>query len=832
MTDKKHKELCLALMHADSEDEVIQILKMAGYWDDPKVWRLYGDTDQNFPTIGNQQSRSDAALAEKIVNSVDARLLNECLKSGIDPESDKAPQSIRHAIGKFFEKREIVAENHGTLREWTGKQRLDESKYITIAVTGAKKDPCITIADQGEGQAPNKMPSTFLSIHKNNKLRIPFVQGKYNQGGTGALVFCGKNRIQLIITRRNPSIISAMKEVDDSSECWGFTVVRRERATQEVGAVRNSVYTYLAPIGTDRSPKEGGVLRFNSDTLQLMPINNIPYAKEVKWGSLIKLYNYDMKGFSSHILMPDGLLNRLEILLPGIALPVSLHECRDYRGKKDASFVTPMSGLFVRLEDGKGGNLEDSFPKTIPFSVDGEEMLLKIYAFLKGKADKYRTNEGVIFINNGQTQGAIPKTIFSRKKVKMHRLADSLICSVDCSNISVGAREDLFMTSRDRLSSRSLRSSIEKQIEDIIASHPSLRSLRERRRKQEIEERLEESKPLQDVIKSILKSSPSLAALFLQGRRLGSPYKRGGGSGEKEKDGNGEKQLELKKHPTYFKFHNKYQGETFERNAEIGRICRVKFDTDVEDDYFQRSSMPGHFSVLVASEGKEDIEIDNNCILYQGLANWSLTIPDELAVGEIITLKCIVSDDVIIDDFTNILKLKISPKTSGGNGKGSRSKRKTGSSNNDEDRPWGIELPPIEKVREDKWNDYGFNKDSAMKVVEDVVEINGKEETQYTFYINVDNIYLQSDMKESESHSALDEAKFIYGNVLIGLALLKDYSEDKTNASQDNDNGITIYDRIFETTRALAPFIVPMIDYLGGLRDEDVASLGEVGDQE
>ena len=42
--------------------------------------------------------------------------------------------------------------------------------------------PCLTVADQGEGQTPDTFPDTFMSIQRNNKLRIPFVQGKFNMG--------------------------------------------------------------------------------------------------------------------------------------------------------------------------------------------------------------------------------------------------------------------------------------------------------------------------------------------------------------------------------------------------------------------------------------------------------------------------------------------------------------------------------------------------------------------------------------------------------------------------------------------------------------------------
>ena len=66
------KELAIRLASTETEDEVVHILKREGYWDDYCCWRSFGDNDNNFSTIGNQQSRPDAALVEKIVNAVDA----------------------------------------------------------------------------------------------------------------------------------------------------------------------------------------------------------------------------------------------------------------------------------------------------------------------------------------------------------------------------------------------------------------------------------------------------------------------------------------------------------------------------------------------------------------------------------------------------------------------------------------------------------------------------------------------------------------------------------------------------------------------------------------
>src|SRR5688500_14570810 len=101
MKDKEVREFAFSLLNADKEEDVVAILKAKGYWDDPTVWRLNSNRDNNYATIGNQQSRPEAALAEKVVNSIDARQLNECYRQGIDPIKAAAPPTMRHAISLF-----------------------------------------------------------------------------------------------------------------------------------------------------------------------------------------------------------------------------------------------------------------------------------------------------------------------------------------------------------------------------------------------------------------------------------------------------------------------------------------------------------------------------------------------------------------------------------------------------------------------------------------------------------------------------------------------------------------------------------------------------------
>ena len=833
------EQLALSLLRADSESEVIAILRKHDLWDEPKNWRLYGDRDGNFSVIGNQQSRPEAALVEKIVNSVDSRLMKECLAKGIEPTSAEAPQSVRHAVATLIEGVEIVRETDGNVRFWPRDRQLEQSRHITLAVTGSKPrqkgGTSITITDRGEGQTPTKMRETFLSIDRENKLRIPFVQGKFNMGGTGALKFCGRKGLQLIISRRFPGIVG---DVDGPEADWGLTVVRRVRPVRAIGAVRNSVYRYLAPVGADESPTGGEVLRFSAPSIPALPDRNIPYAHPLHWGSVLKLYEYDVKGFGSHALMKGGLLGRLEIMLPGIALPVRIHECRAYQGEEARSFETTLVGLTARLEANRGQNLEKGFPTSASARIAGEDLAVEIYAFKPEKADAYRSTEGIIFTINGQTHATLPKSFFSRKNVKMGRLGESLLVVVDCSRLSVGAREDLFMNSRDRLSNGELRKEIEEELEDLVGRHHGLRELRERRRESEIAERLGDSKPLEDALGTILRASPSLNRLFVLGQRLSRPHRAGNRGGSHNGTGRGGAFVG-KPHPTFFRFEKTPDADSIHRSAERGRRCRIKFETDVANDYFKRASVPGHYFVEVLEGPMDELDVSHNLVLHDGVANWSISLPDEINVGDELTVQCTVTDDTLIEPFVKIAAISVSPKTKTRSGTGTRDRRpdtdtptngKGAAGGKGKNKDAGIQLPKIHRVKENDtlWREHGFDHFTGCKVVDDSDPSQPENGAELTFYVNTSNRSFQTDLKSSREDPKVAEAKFVYANVLVGLGILHDSQEGHQDAFGETESR---EDRVASTTKALAPFLLPMIEYLGSLGPDEISG-GGVGDDD
>jgi len=837
MTEHEAKGLCLALMRADSEDEVIDLLKKAGYWDKQEDWRFYGDYENNYNAIGNQQSRPDAALVEKLVNSVDARLMNECLARGMNPEDASAPRGIQEAVALFFDG-ETAGKTSlaGCIRDWTDSKRTDVARGIALIATGAKPGsgkPCFTIVDAGEGQTPEQMPYTLLSLNRSNKLRIPFVQGKFNMGGTGVLKFCGKHNLQLVISRRNPTILQHHNGPQQDDSKWSFTVVRRE---DPQGNRRSSVYTYLAPVRADANGDHKSVLlRFCADTLPIFPEGKQPYARSAEWGTLIKLYEYSATGFQSHILMKDGLLGRVDLLLPEIALPMRFHECRDYKGH-EGSFETTLTGVRVRLEDDKGQNLEEGFPACAPMRVAGEEMLVSIYAFKKKRSEAYRKNEGIIFVSNGQTHGHLTQDFFSRKKVGLSYLADSILVITDCTKLSGRAREDLFMNSRDRLSGGDLRQQTEDSLEELLKQHQGLRELKERRRREEIESKLDDAKPLEDILEKLLKQSPALSNLFLQGLRASTPFKTVAAQAQ-------EQEFKGRRFPTFFKFKGKDYGHVLNRECHINMRCRLTFETDAENEYFSRATDPGEFHLLL-KQGEGESSVQNYVLnLQNGIATLSLPLPEDTMHGQSLRYSSTTNDYSRTEPFINTFQVTVKEAQQARGNSSDRRKPPSKEEGEDRERSSGIKLPNIRLVEEKDWQDQSppFDKYAAMRIINAGSSEDGEEESVsnvvYDFYINMDNLYLKAELKSTRAESALVRAQFKYGMVLIGLALLQQDIEDQRKQSDGeeqiedgNGNGASTEKKVEEFCRAVAPVVIPMINSLGSLSVEDEPILGASGE--
>ncbi len=771
-------KLCIKLLKSESEREVISYLESAGYWNDPSVWKYYGDMENNFSTIGNQQRSPAAALVEKLINSVDAVLIKECISRGISPQSTKAPQSIQQALKEFFSIRE------GKLSNVEIYERGLLAENISLVATGDKRNPCYTIVDKGEGQFPDEFSNTFFSLNKSNKLRIPFVQGKFNMGGTGVLQFCGESNLQLVISRRNLDIVDGTQA--GSNNQWGFSVVRREDPSR---GVKSSAYKYLAP--------NGRILRFLADSIPALP-GDYPHAyiRPLESGSVIKLYDYQI-GPSLRSNAVFDLFNELSLLLPELALPIKVCERRP--GYQAHTFHSILSGLLVRLEEDKRENLEAGFPSSTRISVMGQNLNVSIFAFKDGAEVNYKKDQGILFTVNGQTQGTISKAFFTRNRVSLGYVSNSILAVVDCSDLQGRLREDLFMNSRDRLRGGEFENAIERQLEDLLRRHEGLRQLNEKRRREKIEGRLQDSRPLKEILQDILRKSPTLSRLFIEGKQLHNPFKAASIASEPEFHG--------KRFPTFFTLIGKLSEDQPKQCPINNSYFRVKFTTDAENDYFYRVNDSGHFELI-----SPDVEIEDYFVnLWNGTANLNVRVPEDAEVGELIEYNSRVSDIRETEIFESrffVLLTEAEKKTSGEQGE--RKKPASKDPGDDTHGLHGLNLPNVIRVYENEWNRYGFDRYDAL-------HISKASEDNYDFFVNVDNWHLKTEQKgRPKSDPRILEARYEYGLVILALAMINDYREDEQEE-------LSIENMVKRVTKAVSPFLLPMIEELGSLELNDVS---------
>ena len=285
------EELFSDLLKAELEEDVTDALTVYGLekFSDSN-WIPYGGElfENNYGLIGTQQADALGALVEKVVNSIDAVLMRECLARNLDPRSNLVPRTMNEAAEQFLN----IPEGNLAKLSPTKRTELAE-KNISIIVTGQKPEegnPCITIADTGEGQKPEAFKDTLVSLLRSNKSSVPFVQGKFNMGSTGSLVFCSPNKnYQLIASRRNELI------PDARNSKWGFTLVRKRPPMKNE---KNERYEYLAP--------KGKICELDIDEVPMLPdANNVPYKRPIKRGTIVKLYEYALPGSTKTMATAD-----------------------------------------------------------------------------------------------------------------------------------------------------------------------------------------------------------------------------------------------------------------------------------------------------------------------------------------------------------------------------------------------------------------------------------------------------------------------------------------------------------------------------------------------
>lgn len=768
-----YKKVFLELFKAKTESEVDNVIISHNDIFKTENWHPIGGNESNFSIIENQQSNPIAALVEKVTNSIDAILMRKCLERNIDPKSPSAPKTMDIAIEEFFP----------DYKSWdlaTFKRR--QSEEIQIVADGPTKESAVIVYDNGEGQHPEKFEDTFLSLMRGNKNEIHFVQGKYNMGGSGAIVFCGKKGYQLIGSKRF-----------DNTGNFGFTIIREHPLSKdELQTKKNTWYEYLKI--------ENKIPSFEIDELDL----NL-FERKFKTGTVIKLYSYQMKGIYGFAQELSQSFN--EFMFKPVIPFLTVDKKERY--PNNPVLETTVFGLQRRLEEEKD-YVEDWFSEEYNDELFGT-MKVTCYVFKpkqEGKNVKdtkrdierrfFKNGMSILFSMNGQVHGHYTSEFITRS-LKFNLLKDYLLINVDCTKMKYDFRKELFMASRDRLrqgdEANELRDYLRKKLiksklDDINKKRKDSIGL--------------ESEDTNELIKSFAKNLPKDSELFklLQNTLKLEEKKKDTQKDKPQKQNNQkeEKPFNPKRFPSYFRlYHKKDELENKPIPVSVGGEKTLKFETDVEDHYFDRSEEPGDldvsflsirrneakggttpgdkkdpsepFNIVKSSPNKGTIKIsfNPNIELRSGdevEVMASLKGPGDYHYDEIVTLK-------IVDPE--------SPKPL--------------TAKQPEEDYENIGLPELIKVKEDKWIDLeasgiSMNHDTVLYPV-------GEGDKLEKIYVNLDSrVYLNHRSKlKNEDQISTAQKKYlasVYFHSLFLYMITKKKNFTLKQTKEGNDEDVTI----------------------------------------
>ena len=570
------------LYESSTEDEVDAVLEKIH--DKPDFgWHPYGDNESYFGVIENQQASAIPALVEKITNSIDAIMMRRCLEEGIDPRSPEAPQNVEEAVSKFFPKSE-----HWDLPG----NRQRQAEDIQILADGPRNNTSLIIYDNGEGQNPEQFKNTFLSLLRGNKNEIHFVQGKYNMGGSGAIVFCGKQRYQLMASRRF-----------DKSGNFGFTIIRKHPLSQkEKETKKNTWYEYLTINGEVPS------FPISDDGLDLGL-----YKRKFTTGTVIKLFSYNLPSGSRSVISRD-LNQSINEYLFQPALPVYTIDNNE-RYPKDRNPERDLFGLKYRLKSDDNKYISESFSEEIKDSTIGS-CKLTVYVFKHKIGDKnvreskdsirrefFKNNMSVVFSLNGQVHGHYTAEFISRS-LKFSLLKDYLLIHVDCTNLEPDFRGELFMASRDRLKNGNESAILRKKLASLLSKKGGRLSDVYNKRKEELSANAGSSSDLLRDFSENLPFDSELMKLIQHNfdlkRKDGEKPKKKKNSKPSNSTGKDEQPFSPNRFPTSFNIDVKNKnGGTPVIQIPIDGEKTIKFSTDVEDQYFDRTDEPGELQIAI-----------------------------------------------------------------------------------------------------------------------------------------------------------------------------------------------------------------------------------------
>ena len=777
------QEICLRILHAESEREVDTIIESVPELSDAGNWHPIDDRETNFNVVTNQASTGSKALTELCTNMVDAVLMKHAYQKDIIPTGPGAPQSVIAGVRDLVQLR---GARSGVLAEVDDPRYLQEfaERNLIIGVTGGTRrneSLCFTFVDNGEGQHPVHFEDTFLSLSKGNKTDIPFVQGKYNMGSSGVLTYCGRHWYKLIISRR----------YDGSGE-WGWTLVRQRPGRG-------------MPIA-DFFKLPGGIPSFSASVLHPMNLNNGTRDDKVHidTGTIIKLYDYQMESATSFRSIRESLNENLV----STVLPFRLMDYRQRRaprrGGRRAQGVDerPVNGMEFLLLRRDGDDDAEPDDENATFEAGREQHIgdinhpdlgdISVRAIVLGRElpgwlRAPRNTSRVFHAVNGQVQFKENRAYLS-SRCKFPGLKDRIVLIVDASGLSEAAHNAVWKGDRENIRATGMGQLYRAEVTRLIADSRYLKDLQQRIAREETENLTQEGQTA--LFQNLIDNDPSIAQLLPGGALVTLPGYVGRTAEVEEWEG--------QYSPTFLALVARSVRENGAEIAVNGRR-RVEFATDVVNDYFTRpdnrgrlftSGLGGRFSYT------SSLQDGRLVITFSAL-------PDQVALGDTVTFSLSLLDDAIPEPVTEELTLKVVETRRPTSPGPPRPPRPDDSdANGDDETTEGRALPPSKWLTRDgrligedeteQWPDDFTDQDGGR--VDDLGDVS-------LYCINYDNAHFRRFLDRERNDI---DKKVIAEQYRIGMLVLMMGLEDAYARMEQGDTKSAIDDYIDEIRRLAA----------------------------
>ena len=308
-------------------------------------------------------------------------------------------------------------------------------------------------------------------------------------------------------------------------------------------------------------------------------------------------------------------------------------------------------------------------------------------------------------------------------------------------------RWDFFLTSRDRVRRNDVYDTLVDSITDDLRDHQGLKELNAQRRKKQIERAVSDDKETANIFSELLKSDPTLSALFSLGDRLVTSTGPGLSA-----------PFVGRQFPTFFRISNEPK-QGLLKECPINRTCSVVFETDAANDYFERADCRGE----ITTDPPSLIEHSH---LWNGAFTAKVAVPWNLEPGQQVKVTVHVTDvqaehrsrpfkSIFTIIATDAIKATASAAPSG---------RRRTSQPHENGKATSPKLAIPEVLDENRPNE----KYSALR-------ISHNDNGGYDFYLNVDNAFLLTEMTRAKADDKpLVKFWFKYGLALCALGMIQE----------------------------------------------------------